>query len=163
VRDDSKRAQLVKEIKALKGNMVNIDDSQAGVENVGAVEGIVRMHDAFSTPTKCTVTVALEFMDGGSLQDVVDKGGLDSDLWLARISKQLLTALDAIHKRGIIHRDIKPANVLMSRNGDAKLSDFGIIKELGGSDEAETFCGTLNYMSPERVLGLKYTTKADIW
>ena len=122
------------------------------------------MHDAFSSPQNGTVSIILEYMDGGSLQGVVDCGGIDDDVWLARISKQLLVALETIHSRGIIHRDLKPANVLLNSKGDAKLSDFGIIRDLGFEEEgSETFVGTLNYMSPERVLGKKYNSKADIW
>ncbi len=143
------------------------------------------MHEAYSTPSVTLVTVVLEFMDGGSLNDLIigqmptpenpqpQRGithfldieyhrkskphllptisscvqlvlsmvGIFDELWLARISKQLLRALDALHKRSIIHRDIKPANILINRNGDAKLSDFGIIKDNESDDHGPIFDG----------------------
>ena len=68
------------------------------------VDGIIRMHDAFSNPHNATVSVVLEYMPGGSLQDMVNQGGYDDELYIARIAKQLLVALDTIHSAGMIHR-----------------------------------------------------------
>lgn len=59
-----------------------------------------------------------------------------------------------IHSRRQIHRDIKPGNLLINHVGDVKVSDFGIVKEMGTAQSmANTFVGTLTYMSPERISG----------
>lgn len=73
-----------------------------------------------------------------------------------------LTYLYQTHK--IIHRDIKPSNVLMSHRGEFKLCDFGVSRELTNSVAmADTFVGTSTYMSPERIQGLTYGVKSDVW
>jgi hypothetical protein len=69
-----------------------------------------------------------------------------------------------IHDRHQIHRDIKPSNLLINHAGDVKVSDFGIVRDLEGTEaKASTFVGTLTYMSPERIAGEPYDAKADIW
>lgn len=73
-----------------------------------------------------------------------------------------LTYLYTAHK--IIHRDIKPLNVLMNHKGEFKLCDFGVLRELTNSlAMADTFVGTSTYMSPERIQGLTYGIKSDVW
>lgn len=63
-----------------------------------------------------------------------------------------------------IHRDIKPANILINSKGEVKLTDFGISKELEESNQfANTFVGTVTYMSPERIEGKRYNHLSDIW
>ena len=63
-----------------------------------------------------------------------------------------------------IHLDIKPENILLNKNNDSKISDFGIARILDFTNaNAQTFVGTLFYMSPERLANKKYTTTADIW
>lgn len=73
-----------------------------------------------------------------------------------------LTYLYNTHK--IIHRDIKPLNVLMTHRGEFKLCDFGVSRELSNSlAVANTFVGTSTYMLPERIQGLEYSIKSDVW
>ena len=69
-----------------------------------------------------------------------------------------------LHKKHQIHRDLKPGNVLVNTEGVVKLTDFGISKTLDNSTEfCNSFVGTKNYMSPERILGKDYSYSSDVW
>jgi len=106
----------------------------------------------------------VEFMDGGSLQDIVDAGGCDNEEALGNITVRVLHGLAFIHDRHQLHRDIKPSNLLINHFGEVKISDFGIVRELENTAACtNTFVGTLPYMSPERIAGLQYSYKSDIW
>lgn len=96
-------------------------------------------------------------MLGGSLQYQIDKK-LEPDCDdVAAVAWSMLNALVELHKRHIIHRDIKPGNILITHCGSIKCADFGVVKELQDTSTANTFTGTLLYMSPERILGKPYT------
>jgi len=76
----------------------------------------------------------------------------------------VLLGLHDVHNSKQIHRDIKPSNILLSRDGNIKISDFGIARKLEHSiSMASTFTGTLTYMSPERISGESYDAKCDVW
>ncbi|KAJ4950362.1 hypothetical protein NE237_027194 [Protea cynaroides] len=111
------------------------------------------------------VSIVLEYMDGGSLADFLNKVKTIPERYLAAICKQVLMGLLYLHHdKHIIHRDLKPSNLLINHTGAVKITDFGvsIIME-STSDQANTFVGTYNYMSPERITGSKHSYKSDIW
>ncbi|KAG8463328.1 hypothetical protein KFE25_004839 [Diacronema lutheri] len=124
---------------------------------------LVRLHDAFYL--EGIIYLALEFMNAGSLEDVARKAGRIGDLPLGQIMVQVLQGLIFLHKeKHQLHRDLKPANILLSSCGDVKLSDFGISRQLENTMAvAGTFCGTAQYMSPERIVGDGYSYPADVW
>ena len=129
---------------------------------------IVACHGAFTDAKRATLSIVLEYMDAGSLQDLVDAGLVVPESSLANIAQRLCLALLWIHGRRQLHRDIKPSNLLIDSRGAVKLSDFGISRELDGDDghtlQAKTFVGTLLYMSPERLTtDQAYGPAADIW
>jgi len=109
--------------------------------------------------------IAMEYIDGGSLQDRL-KGGQRLDLATTiSIVGQISSALDYAHARGIVHRDIKPSNILLTKDGRALLSDFGIAKASDYSHltDPKAVMGTADYMSPEQARGAEVDHRADIY
>jgi len=170
-----KRRQMIVELQALYKNIVPIDgglsrenESDRGSDTKQAKPApcpfVVSFFDAYMNTTAGSVSIVMEHMDGGSLQDIVDTGGCPNESVLKNISFRVLKGLAFIHERHQIHRDIKPSNLLINHWGEVKVSDFGIVKELDDSlAQAKTFVGTLSYMSPERISGQEYSYESDIW
>ncbi|XP_041007499.1 mitogen-activated protein kinase kinase 2-like [Juglans microcarpa x Juglans regia] len=111
------------------------------------------------------ISIILEYMDGGSLLDFLKKVKTVPEPYLAAICKQVLKGLLYLHhEKHVIHRDLKPSNLLINHIGEVKITDFGVSAILAStSGQANTFVGTYNYMSPERIVGGKYGYKSDIW
>jgi len=105
----------------------------------------------------------MEYMDGGSLQDISDQGGCTSEKVLSSIAEQVLRGLLILYQNNQVHRDIKPANLLINHKGEVKLADFGVTREIKTEGVAKTFIGTVSYMSPERITAGKYSYSSDIW
>lgn len=109
--------------------------------------------------------IVMRYLPTGTLEDRISPQGMPLDEVL-HILKQVASALDYAHSRGVIHRDLKPANVLIDAQGNAFLSDFGIAKtteqevSLTGTGNV---IGTPNYMSPEQGLGEKVDARSDIY
>ena len=111
-----------------------------------------------------TYYIAMEFLEGRSLKQLVrDEGQLDPARAID-ITIQILRAARFAHKRGIIHRDIKPHNVIVDSEGRVKVTDFGIARA-GASDMTETgaIMGTAQYLSPEQAQGHSVSASSDLY
>nr|XP_039254583.1 dual specificity mitogen-activated protein kinase kinase 5-like [Styela clava] len=117
---------------------------------------IIDFYGAFSHENK--IFLCTEFMDGGSL----DRFGKIPEVVLKRIAHRVVSGLKFLWGRKIMHRDVKPSNMLVNSNGQVKLCDFGVSRQLVNSI-AKTYIGTNAYMAPERVEGFDYTFYSDIW
>lgn len=113
------------------------------------------------------ISLAMEFCEGGSLDSVYrrvkDLGGRTGEKVLGKVAEGVLNGLTYLHGHRIIHRDIKPSNILLCRDGQVKLCDFGVSGESGTQGDANTFIGTSYYMAPERITGQNYTITSDVW
>jgi eukaryotic-like serine/threonine-protein kinase len=109
--------------------------------------------------------IVMELIDAPTLTEIVRQNGALSEEFTARIATQLVSALDAAHRAGVIHRDVKPSNVMVDQNGRVKLTDFGIAQST--EDPRLTTSGTLigspTYMSPERLQGKEAVPASDLW
>ncbi|PQE16743.1 map kinase kinase protein [Rutstroemia sp. NJR-2017a WRK4] len=130
-------------------------------------EHICRYYGAFVEPSTATISIAMEFCEGGSLdsiyREVKKLGGRTGEKVLGKIAEGVLNGLTYLHGKKIIHRDIKPSNILLCRDGQVKLCDFGVSGEFGTKGDANTFIGTSYYMAPERITGQSYTITSDVW
>lgn len=109
------------------------------------------------------ISLCMEFMDGGSLDIVLQHAGRIPEPIVAKILYSILKGLIYLGQTlSIIHRDVKPSNILVKRNGEVKLCDFGVSGQLTDS-LANSFVGTRSYMAPERLTGEQYNTLSDVW
>ncbi|MBW3564604.1 MAG: protein kinase [Acidobacteria bacterium] len=110
--------------------------------------------------------IAMEYMEGRNLKEILAQGRPLSHTDVARVMMQIAEALDFAHERGIIHRDVKPANIIIRDNNVAKITDFGIAKiatSVANLTMTGQFLGTPNYMAPEQVKGGKVDGRSDIF
>ena len=125
----------------------------------------------FGTTAEGHVYIVMEYVDGRDLRALRQSGELSLAQALELIS-QVCAALHYAHERGIVHRDVKPANILVTRDGRAKVADFGvarIVQAEGGRIAGEAFTetgnvvGTPDYMAPEQRTGQKVDRRADLY
>jgi Tol biopolymer transport system component/predicted Ser/Thr protein kinase len=124
--------------------------------------------------------LVMELIDGEDLGQRIARGPLPLAEALD-LARQIASALDAAHERGVIHRDLKPANILITREGQVKVVDFGLAKSFGGDAAsgsgpsagsmtatsagtiAGVILGTAAYMSPEQARGKAVDRRTDVW
>lgn len=128
---------------------------------------IVSVHEFGST--EGTYYFLMEYVDGSNLQDVIRGGKLEPAQALA-IVPHLCDALQYAHDHGVVHRDIKPANILLNKNGDVIIADFGLSRLLDNDDKEQRLTGThqvmgtFQYMAPEQMEGAHHVDhRADIY
>lgn len=110
--------------------------------------------------------LAMEFLKGMSLQDLLAHGKALPIEGIIRLYDQVCSALDQAHAHQIVHRDMKPANIMILENGTVKVTDFGIARLLSagtGMTRVGQVVGTPSYMSPEQVRGLPVDGRSDIF
>jgi serine/threonine-protein kinase len=108
--------------------------------------------------------IAMEFLEGRSLRDILDSGVVLEPARVAQIAVQIADGLAYAHEHGVIHCDIKPANIVLLTSGRVKITDFGIARLPTGS---RTFTGQVvgspRYISPEQILGRKVDARSDVF
>jgi serine/threonine-protein kinase len=110
--------------------------------------------------------MVLELLEGGSLRGMLDNGTLLSVAQTARVARDVASALDYAHARGVLHRDIKPANLLFDEHGRVRVADFGLARalaEASWTEPAGAVFGTARYASPEQATGSQLDARSDLY
>ena len=126
---------------------------------------IVTVHDIGQDPESNYSYIAMEFVEGRNLKEVLASGEALQYGEVAEIVAQVADALDYAHARGIVHRDVKPANIILC-DSRAKITDFGIAKiasAVSNLTSTGQFLGTPNYMAPEQVKGTRVDGRTDLF
>ena len=130
---------------------------------------------ALDHPSICTVYqidetddgmmyIAMAYYEGETISQLIKRAPVSISR-ASQIAGEVCEGLYAAHQHGIIHRDIKPANIIITKEGTAKILDFGVAKLIGASriTQEGSVVGTAFYMSPEQTSGLKLDHRSDVW
>ncbi|KAI8987215.1 kinase-like domain-containing protein [Pilobolus umbonatus] len=160
--DQQKQMVAIKQIhlrRQARKDLV-IDEIRIGKERKSH-PNIVRYIDSYLWFN--AIWIVMEFMEGGSLTDIVTQNYM-SEGEIAAVCKEVLMGLEHLHSIGIIHRDIKSDNILIGNEGQVKLSDFGYCAQVDKKNlKRTTLAGTPCWMAPEIVQRKEYDFSVDIW
>ncbi|MGD2113611.1 MAG: serine/threonine-protein kinase [Acidobacteriota bacterium] len=125
---------------------------------------IVTIHDVVEASEEGVTFIAMEYVRGTNLKDVLRTEGRLGLEEAAHIVGEVAEGLEYAHSRGVVHRDVKPANILLTEDRRVKLTDFGIAR-LGTSNLTHDgqLLGTPNYMAPEQIRGEAADHRADVF
>lgn len=109
--------------------------------------------------------LVMEYVDGADLKKYIQDHAPLSNKEVTRIMGEILSAMTLAHQKGIVHRDLKPQNVLLTKSGQAKVTDFGIAVAFAETSLTQTnsMLGSVHYLSPEQARGSKATVQSDIY
>jgi eukaryotic-like serine/threonine-protein kinase len=111
--------------------------------------------------------IVMEYVDGKTVRELLNDGHRLLPERILEIISGVLRALEYSHQAGIVHRDIKPGNVMVTRNGDVKVMDFGIARAMSDAQATMTqtaqVIGTAQYLSPEQARGERVDTRSDLY
>jgi eukaryotic-like serine/threonine-protein kinase len=111
--------------------------------------------------------IVMEYVDGKTVRELLNDGHRLLPERILEIISGVLRALEYSHQAGIVHRDIKPGNVMVTRNGDVKVMDFGIARAMSDAQSTMTqtaqVIGTAQYLSPEQARGERVDTRSDLY
>lgn len=126
-------------------------------------EAIVQVHELVEKDEG--LYLVTELVDGTDLARLLAQGGALPPDCVALVGARIADALDYVHFNALLHRDVKPANVMVSREGEVKLMDFGIAKGEADSDltRAGMLVGSPSYMAPEVLAGAEAGPASDVW
>ncbi|XP_003738797.1 5'-AMP-activated protein kinase catalytic subunit alpha-2-like [Galendromus occidentalis] len=123
---------------------------------------IIKMYQVISTPTD--IFMVMEYISGGELFDYIVKRGRLKESEARRLFQQIISAVDYCHRHRVVHRDLKPENVLLDKNNNVKIADFGLCNFMMDGEFLRTSCGSPNYAAPEVISGKLYAgPEVDIW
>jgi WD40 repeat protein len=156
-------------IKVLKPELAAVSSCRARFEREGrraaAIkhDHVVTVYQAGSTPGIALPYLVMEYIEGETLHDHLQRQHVLAPRDAAEIARQVALGLAAAHDQGVIHRDIKPSNILLEKHTSrAKITDFGLARAIDGSDaisQSEVIVGTSFYMSPEQIQSPKQVDK----
>jgi serine/threonine protein kinase len=148
-----------------KEELVNFEKRfQREVQSAGKLNhpNIVTVYDVGRT--EGVAYMAMEFLEGKELREILDSGVVLPIEKIAHIASQVADGLGFAHEHGIVHRDVKPANVMVMKNGLIKITDFGIAQMSSASRTMSGMVmGSPKYMSPEQVVGQAVDGRSDIF
>ncbi|MGP8008636.1 MAG: protein kinase domain-containing protein, partial [Acidimicrobiales bacterium] len=113
-----------------------------------------------------TYFIVMELVDGTSLAEMLRGGTTITPSRSAQIVAQVAAALGYAHRSGVVHRDVKPGNILITKDGQVKVTDFGIAQAVSSEDhlaEAGSVMGTATYFSPEQAGGVAVDGRSDVY
>jgi mitogen-activated protein kinase kinase kinase len=169
INDNTGELIAIKEFCLLDGSEQDVATFRREIEMMETFEhkNIVRY---FGTDrTDKNLFILLEFVSGGSIEQMLKQFGAFSEDMLKRYAHHILNGVSYLHEKGIIHRDIKGANVLVTGEGIAKLADFGCSKKLSGmftasmEESLRAIKGSVQWMAPEVIKQSGSGRSADIW
>ena len=149
-----------KEILELYGNY-DILYNEISIHSRLIHKNIIRLYNVYED--KNHIKMIMEYALNGNLFNKIRQSKIGfSEKKAFKYFIQILNAVYFLHKNNIIHRDIKPENILIDKNDNLKLCDFGWSKEIN-IEKRTTFCGTVEYMAPEIIDNENYDFSVDIW